>query len=73
MCFYGYSGKIFPSGIAADSYKKAVNSAIQKLRSQEASHDSSTAHDVSVLAETASLVFFILTFFFSKKKSHWNK
>lgn len=30
------SGKIFPSGIAADSYKKAVDSAIQKLRNQEA-------------------------------------
>ncbi|XVE74205.1 hypothetical protein DITRI_Ditri11bG0180000 [Diplodiscus trichospermus] len=30
------SGKIFPSGIAADSYKKAVDSAIQKLRDLEA-------------------------------------
>ncbi|XVF22923.1 hypothetical protein REPUB_Repub12eG0212600 [Reevesia pubescens] len=30
------SGKIFPSGIAADSYKKAVDSAIQKLRELEA-------------------------------------
>ena len=29
------SGKIFPSGLAADSYKKAVESAIQKLRNQE--------------------------------------
>ncbi|KAF8403785.1 hypothetical protein HHK36_011891 [Tetracentron sinense] len=32
---YDQSGKIFPSGIAADSYKKAVDSAIQKLRYQE--------------------------------------
>lgn len=29
------SGKIIPSGIAADSYKKAVDSAIQKLRNEE--------------------------------------
>ncbi|XP_071936371.1 polyamine oxidase 1-like isoform X2 [Coffea arabica] len=50
---YDRSGKIFPSGIAADSYKKAVDSAIQRL-SQEANHDASTAHDVSVLAETPS-------------------
>ncbi|XP_015902157.3 polyamine oxidase 1 [Ziziphus jujuba] len=33
---YDKSGKIFPSGIAADSYKKAVESAIQKLRNDEA-------------------------------------
>lgn len=32
---WGCSGKIFPSGVAADSYKKAVDSAIEKL-SQEA-------------------------------------
>ncbi|KAL3537478.1 hypothetical protein ACH5RR_000844 [Cinchona calisaya] len=50
---YDRSGKIFPSGIAADSYKKAVESAIQRL-SQEANHDASTAHDVAVLAETPS-------------------
>ena len=31
-----FSGKIFPSGIAAESYKKAVDSAIEKLRNQEA-------------------------------------
>jgi len=29
------SGNIIPSGIAADSYKKAVDSAIQRLRKQE--------------------------------------
>ncbi|XVF73611.1 hypothetical protein PTKIN_Ptkin12aG0216100 [Pterospermum kingtungense] len=33
---YDRSGEIFPSRIAADSYKKAVDSAIQKLRDQEA-------------------------------------
>ncbi|KAK6933840.1 Amine oxidase [Dillenia turbinata] len=33
---YDRSGKIFPSGMAADSYKKAVESAIQRLRSEEA-------------------------------------
>ncbi|KAF7824581.1 polyamine oxidase 1-like [Senna tora] len=32
---YDRSGEIFPSGIAADSYKKAVDSAIQNLRNQE--------------------------------------
>ncbi|XP_012473712.1 polyamine oxidase 1 [Gossypium raimondii] len=32
---YDRSGKIFPSAIAADSYKKAVDSAIQKLRDLE--------------------------------------
>ncbi|KAF2293397.1 hypothetical protein GH714_001258 [Hevea brasiliensis] len=31
-------GKIFPSGVAADSYKKAVDSAIMKLSSLEANH-----------------------------------
>ncbi|XP_009611356.1 polyamine oxidase 1 isoform X1 [Nicotiana tabacum] len=36
---YDPSGKIFPSGIAADSYKKAVDSAIQKLRSQEGNNN----------------------------------
>lgn len=30
-----FSGNIIPSEIAADSYKKAVDSAIQKLRNQE--------------------------------------
>ncbi|KAG5627508.1 hypothetical protein H5410_012726 [Solanum commersonii] len=39
---YDHSGKIFPSGIAADSYKKAVDSAIQKLRSQEGNHNENT-------------------------------
>ncbi|ESW20893.1 hypothetical protein PHAVU_005G023400 [Phaseolus vulgaris] len=32
---YDRSGNLVPSGIAADSYKKAVDSAIQKLRNQE--------------------------------------
>ncbi|XP_051146349.1 polyamine oxidase 1-like isoform X3 [Andrographis paniculata] len=31
---YDRSGKIFPSGVAADSYQKAVNSAIQNLQNQ---------------------------------------
>ncbi|KAJ9685637.1 hypothetical protein PVL29_017607 [Vitis rotundifolia] len=35
---YDRSGKIFPSGVAADSYKKAVESAIQMIRHQEANH-----------------------------------
>ena len=30
-----FSGNIIPSGIAADSYKKAVDSAIEKLRKLE--------------------------------------
>ncbi|KAJ4711589.1 putative Polyamine oxidase [Melia azedarach] len=32
---YDRSGKIFPSGVAADSYKKAVDSAIAKLKNLE--------------------------------------
>ncbi|XP_004229651.1 polyamine oxidase 1 [Solanum lycopersicum] len=47
---YDHSGKIFPSGIAADSYKKAVDSAIQKLRSQEGNHN----EDTDDAAETPS-------------------
>ncbi|KAM7266053.1 hypothetical protein ACFE04_003736 [Oxalis oulophora] len=35
---YDQSGKIFPSEIADDSYNKAVDSAIQKLRSLEENH-----------------------------------
>ncbi|CBI24940.3 hypothetical protein VitviT2T_020541 [Vitis vinifera] len=35
---YDRSGKLFPSGVAADSYKKAVESAIQMIRHQEANH-----------------------------------
>ncbi|KAI9116329.1 hypothetical protein K1719_012496 [Acacia pycnantha] len=36
---YDRSGKIIPSGIAADSYKRAVDSAIQSLRNQELGGD----------------------------------
>ncbi|CAK7330907.1 unnamed protein product [Dovyalis caffra] len=36
---YDRSGKIFPSGVAADSYKKAVDSAIENLKSLEANID----------------------------------
>ncbi|KAF5189575.1 Polyamine oxidase protein [Thalictrum thalictroides] len=32
---YDQSGKIYPSGLAAESYNKAVNSAIQELKNQE--------------------------------------
>ncbi|WCJ18552.1 polyamine oxidase 1 [Euphorbia peplus] len=35
---YDRSGKIFPSGVAADSYKKAVDSAIMNLRNLEGNH-----------------------------------
>ncbi|XP_022893255.1 polyamine oxidase 1-like isoform X1 [Olea europaea var. sylvestris] len=45
---YDDSGKIFPSGIAADSYKKAVESAIRTLRNEESNRDA----NVPVLAET---------------------
>lgn len=45
------SGKIFPSGVAADSYKKAVDSAIEKLRNQE-------VDDVLEVAESVSYVFY---------------
>ena len=38
------SGEIFPSGVAGDTYKKAVESAIEKLRTD---HDSLLAADVS--------------------------
>ncbi|KAK1552633.1 hypothetical protein Q3G72_020636 [Acer saccharum] len=37
---YDRSGKIFPSGVAADSYKKAVDSAIQNLKNLEDNDDS---------------------------------
>ncbi|XP_051121699.1 polyamine oxidase 1-like [Andrographis paniculata] len=40
---YDRSGKIFPSGIAAHSYQKAVESAIQKLQSQESNPDVDTS------------------------------
>lgn len=44
---YDHSGKIFPSGIAADSYKKAVESAIKQLRIQEANLCSRDLSNVS--------------------------
>ncbi|XP_052211585.1 polyamine oxidase 1-like [Diospyros lotus] len=40
---YDHSGKIFPSGLAADSYRKAVDSAIQRLRTQEANLDADSS------------------------------
>lgn len=43
--FFGEnSGKIFPSGIAADSYKKAVDSAMEKLKKEEVNN-----HDADLL------------------------
>ncbi|RDY04287.1 Polyamine oxidase 1, partial [Mucuna pruriens] len=42
---YDRSGNIVPSGIAADSYKKAVDSAIQKLRNQEEEANDGDEHD----------------------------
>jgi hypothetical protein len=38
VLFVCYSGMIFPSGVAADLYKKAMDSEIQQLKSQEANH-----------------------------------
>ncbi|XP_022770109.1 polyamine oxidase 1-like [Durio zibethinus] len=51
---YDRSGKIFPSGIAADSYKKAVDSAIQKLRDLEANcvDDASNRTELSLTPKT---------------------
>ncbi|XP_022897695.1 polyamine oxidase 1-like [Olea europaea var. sylvestris] len=48
---YDDSGKIFPSGIASDSYKKAVETAIRNLRNEDSNRDA----DVSVLAETPTV------------------
>ncbi|KAF3513551.1 hypothetical protein F2Q69_00000549, partial [Brassica cretica] len=42
---YDRSGEIFPTGFAADSYKKAVDSAIQKLKSLEAECDGQEAEE----------------------------
>lgn len=36
---FSISGEIFPTGFAAESYKKAVDSAIMKLKSLEAECD----------------------------------
>nr|XP_043610349.1 polyamine oxidase 1 [Erigeron canadensis] len=46
---YDKSGKIFPSGVAGDTYKKAVEMAIEKLRTDQESLLSS-AHHVSQLS-----------------------
>ncbi|GKV27477.1 hypothetical protein SLEP1_g36649 [Rubroshorea leprosula] len=48
---YDRSGKIIPSGIAADSYKKAVDSAIQNLRNQEVNN----VDDISTVTESISI------------------
>ncbi|XVF33703.1 hypothetical protein REPUB_Repub17cG0191000 [Reevesia pubescens] len=51
---YDRSGKIFPSGIAADSYNKAVDSAIQKLRELEANSidDASNRTELTLTPKT---------------------
>lgn len=43
------SGNLIPSGLAADSYKKAVESAMEKLRKLEA--DACYGGDVSIVTE----------------------
>ncbi|XP_027354836.1 polyamine oxidase 1-like [Abrus precatorius] len=48
---YDRSGKIYPCGIAADSYKKAVDSAIQNLRNQESTE---SRGDCSKITESPS-------------------
>ncbi|XP_010557801.1 PREDICTED: polyamine oxidase 1-like [Tarenaya hassleriana] len=45
---YDRSGKIIPSGLAADAYKKAVDSAIQKLKSLETNHDDEICKAIEV-------------------------
>ncbi|XP_010547285.1 PREDICTED: polyamine oxidase 1 [Tarenaya hassleriana] len=47
---YDRSGKIIPNGLATDLYKKAVNSAIQKLKSLESNRDD----DICKAAEAPS-------------------
>ncbi|KAG8486439.1 hypothetical protein CXB51_019753 [Gossypium anomalum] len=51
---YDRSGKIFPSGIAADSYKKAVDSAIQKLKGLESNcvEDATNRTDFTLTPKT---------------------
>ena len=59
LILWCFSGKIFPSGVAADSYKKAVESAIQMIRQQEASHHGGGGiggADLSKLTESLSYV-----------------
>lgn len=42
---FSISGEIFPTGFAAESYKKAVDSAIMKLKSLEAECDGQEAEE----------------------------
>ncbi|KAK8998472.1 hypothetical protein V6N11_083861 [Hibiscus sabdariffa] len=51
---YDRSGKIFPSGIAADSYNKALGSAIQKLKGLESNNveDATNRMDCSLTPKT---------------------
>ncbi|KAK8614794.1 hypothetical protein V6N13_068585 [Hibiscus sabdariffa] len=67
---YDRSGKIFPSGIAADSYKKAVDSAIQRLRELE----SDCVVDVPNGAELPScLGLLLLTVVFKHMSSNYSR
>ncbi|GJX08530.1 polyamine oxidase 1 [Tanacetum coccineum] len=49
---YDPSGKIFPSGVAGDTYKKAVESAIQKLRTDQNTADVSDVTIHPTIPET---------------------
>ncbi|KAL4561893.1 hypothetical protein LXL04_034075 [Taraxacum kok-saghyz] len=49
---YDRSGEIFPSGVAGDTYKKAVESAIEKLRTDQ---DSLLAADVSDVPKLSTI------------------
>lgn len=52
---YDRSGKIVPSGVAADSYKRAVDSAIQNLKNLEGNYtddDASTASELTCAPKT---------------------
>ncbi|KAA3469516.1 polyamine oxidase 1 [Gossypium australe] len=68
---YDRSGKIFPSGIAADSYKKAVDSAIQKLKGRESNcvEDATNRTDFTLQVEQPIFAFPCL----DAKKSNANE
>ncbi|PPR82343.1 hypothetical protein GOBAR_AA38372 [Gossypium barbadense] len=68
---YDRSGKIFPSGIAADSYKKAVDSAIQKLKGLESNcvEDATNRTDFTLQVEQLIFAFPCL----DAKKSNANE
>lgn len=53
-----FSGKIIPSGVAADSYKKAVESAIANLKNLEATN-SNIGEVIKAATELPSWVSFV--------------